>query len=285
MTLAPWLKIGTPDQQKLRDMLGLLASLNANTICTSAKCPNAGECFARGTATFLILGPNCTRNCRFCAVSHGQLAEPDPLEPAKVAQAVQILDLQYAVITSVTRDDLPDYGAGQFAAVIREIKALNEDTLVEVLIPDLAGDVKALARIVEAGPDVLGHNLETVPRLYANVRPQASYTQSLRVLKTVKEIRPGMITKSSLMLGLGETERELRDVFRDLKELDCDILTLGQYLQPTPQQLPVERYVTPEEFSYYREIALSLGIREVYTGPLVRSSYHAREVFLKLTDV
>ncbi|WP_425057868.1 Lipoyl synthase 2 [Sporomusa carbonis] len=285
MTLAPWLKIGTPDQQKLRDMLGLLASLNVNTICTSAKCPNAGECFAQGTATFLILGPNCTRNCRFCAVSHGRLAEPDPLEPAKVAQAVQILDLKYVVITSVTRDDLPDYGASQFVAVIREIKALHEDTLVEVLIPDLAGDEKALARIVEAGPDVLGHNLETVPRLYARVRQQASYTQSLRILKSVKEMRPGMITKSSLMLGLGETEEELREVFQDLKEVDCDILTLGQYLQPTPQQLPVERYVTPEKFSYYREMALSLGIREVYAGPLVRSSYHAREVFRTLTDV
>ncbi|QNB47803.1 lipoyl synthase [Thermanaerosceptrum fracticalcis] len=285
MTLAPWLKIGTPDQQKLRDMLGLLASLNVNTICTSAKCPNAGECFAQGTATFLILGPNCTRNCRFCAVNHGRLAEPDPLEPAKVAQAVQILDLKYVVITSVTRDDLPDYGAGQFAAVIREIKALHEDTLVEVLIPDLTGEEKALALIVQARPDVLGHNLETVPRLYAKVRPQASYRQSLRVLKAVKEMKPGMLTKSSLMLGLGETEGELREVFQDLKEVDCDILTLGQYLQPTPQQLPVERYVTPEEFSYYREIALSLGIREVYAGPLVRSSYHAREVFRTLTDV
>ena len=285
MTLAPqWLKIGTPDQQKLMDMLNLLDSLKVNTICISAKCPNAGECFAQYTATFLILGPNCTRSCRFCAVNHGPLVGPDPLEPFKIAQAVRILKLKYVVITSVTRDDLPDYGAGQFVSVIQEIKMINKDALVEVLIPDLMGDEKALAEIVQARPDVLGHNLETVPRLYPKVLPKSSYEQSLRVLKTVKEMRPKMITKSSLMLGLGETEWELREVFQDLKEVDCDILTLGQYLQPTSQQLPVERYVNPEEFSYYREMALSLGIREVYAGPLVRSSYHARELLLKLNE-
>ncbi len=278
-----WLKIGTPNQEKLKNMLRLMESLGVNTICTSAKCPNAGECFAEDTATFLILGPNCSRSCRFCAVGHGPLAGVDPEEPPKVAQAVAKLGLKYVVITSVTRDDLPDYGADQFKAVITKIKENDPAMRVEVLIPDLMGDEQALAAIVQAGPDVIGHNLETVPRLYPKVLPKSFYGRSLRILQAVKEIRPSLVTKSSLMVGLGEAEAELDEVFHDLQGVGCDILTLGQYLQPTPQQLPIERYVDQEEFSRYREKALAAGIRKVYGGPLVRSSYHAREVFQNLS--
>ncbi|GAB6137855.1 lipoyl synthase [Halanaerobaculum tunisiense] len=280
MAMAPkWLKVKSPDQEKLQTMEKLLDSLELNTICKSAKCPNAGECFQKNTATFLILGPTCTRNCQFCAVEHGNLNSPDAKEPTNVAQAVKKLGLEYVVITSVTRDDLADYGAGQFAKTIRAIKESNPNVLVEVLIPDLQGDQQALSKVLEANPDVVGHNLETVPRLYPRARPEAIYSRSLEVLKNIKLISPETITKSSLILGLGEKEQELIEVFNDLREVDCDILTLGQYLQPTTKQLEIDRYVPPEEFDTYKEQALEIGIKEVYAGPLVRSSYHARDVF------
>lgn len=285
MTTAPnWLKVKSPDQEKLETMKKLLDSLGLNTICRSAKCPNAGECFEKDTATFLILGPNCTRNCQFCAVEHGKLNTPDINEPTNLAQAVEKLGLKYVVITSVTRDDLADYGAEQFAESIRAIKEYSSDVLVEVLIPDLQGDKKALTKILKAKPDVVGHNLETVPRLYSKARPEAVYNRSLNVLKNIKRISPKIITKTSLILGLGETEQEIIKVFHDLKKVDCDILTLGQYLQPTTKQLDIDRYVTPEEFNLYRKKALELGIKEVYAEPLVRSSYHAHNVFKKIDN-
>lgn len=285
MTIPPdWLKVKSPNQEKLQAMENLLDSLELNTICKSAKCPNAGECFQNNTATFLILGSSCTRNCQFCAVEHGNLESPDAKEPANIAQAVKKLNLKYVVITSVTRDDLADYGAEQFAKTIREIKKYNSDVLVEVLIPDLQGDQEALSKVLEANPDVVGHNLETVPRLYPIARPDAVYNRSLKVLKDIKMISPRMITKSSLILGLGEKKEELIQVFNDLKEVNCDILTLGQYLQPTANQLEIDRYVSPREFDIYKEKALELGIKEVYAGPLVRSSYHARDIFEKVDN-
>lgn len=280
MATAPdWLKTKSPDQEKLATMERLLASLELNTICESAKCPNAGECFKQNTATFLILGENCTRNCQFCAVEQGDLDSPDPKEPSNVLQAVKKLGLEYVVITSVTRDDLDDYGAEQFAKTIREIKEYKADVLVEVLIPDMHNDQEALTKVLEANPDVVGHNLETVPRLYSKARPEAVYKRSLEVLKSIKKISPSTVTKSSLILGLGEEKEELIEVFNDLQRVDCDILTLGQYLQPTAKQLEIDRYVPPEEFDAYKEQALDIGLKEVYAGPLVRSSYHARDVF------
>jgi lipoic acid synthetase len=240
------------------------------------------ECFSEYTATFLIMGDRCTRNCRFCAVAHGPSGPPEDDEPAKVAAAVQALELRYVVITSVTRDDLPDGGAACFAATIQAVRTRCPDTLVEVLIPDLQGNAQALETILRARPNILNHNIETVPRLYPVVRPEADYKRSLQLLERARRISPAIPTKSGLMLGLGETADEISQTLADLHMTGCRILTLGQYLQPSKQHLPVKRFVPPEEFEHWREEARKIGFVEIASGPFVRSSYHAKELFQRL---
>lgn len=256
-------------------MRNLVQSHRLHTVCESASCPNIGECWGRGTATFMMLGNRCTRHCGFCDVPAGTPEPPDPDEPARVAEAIRILGLRHAVITSVTRDDLADGGASAWAETIRHIQKQTPECCVEVLIPDLQGDPAALRRVFETRPNVLGHNLETVPRLYAHARPQADYERSLQVIKQAK--RAGLTTKSGVMLGMGEEVAEIQAVMQDLRTVGCDILTLGQYLQPTPQHVPIQRYWTPEEFQRLHEAGMELGFQHVEAGPLVRSSYHAEE--------
>jgi len=257
----------------------LLKKSQLHTVCQEAKCPNLWECFSRRTSTFLIMGPNCTRNCRFCAVGHGPLGPPDPGEPERVAEAVARMGLRYVVVTSVTRDDLPDGGAEFFAETIREIRKRVPEALVEVLIPDFKGNGDALKKVMKARPDVLNHNIETVPRLYPSVRPEAVYERSLQVLAHAKAYDPLIPTKSGLMLGLGETPEELEKTLQDLLGAGCTMLTLGQYLQPSKEHVPVQRFVPPEEFDRWKEIALEKGFSEVASGPFVRSSYHAKELY------
>ena len=251
-----------------------------NSVCRSAACPNQGECWSQGTATFMILGNTCSRHCRFCNVASGHLESPDPQEPFKVATAISELELNHAVITTVTRDDLADGGASQFVALIREIRKLTSTCRIELLISDLQGNREALASIVAEKPDILGHNVETVPRLYSQVRPEAEYQRTLSVLADIHQLDPEIITKSGLMLGMGETEEEVLQVMADLRGHDCELLTLGQYLAPTRDHFPVQRYVPPQEFSDYAEKGLALGFTHVEAGPLVRSSYHAEEQYL-----
>lgn len=260
-------------------MKKLIQSNCLTTVCQEAKCPNQFECFSKGTATFMILGERCTRNCGFCAVSSNPLGAPDPKEPSRVAEAVTSLGLKYAVITSVTRDDLSDGGASHFIETIKEVRKQSPGTRIELLIPDLQGNREALCGILEAGPDVLNHNLETVPRLYPRVRPEAIYERSLQLLSRAKEFSPDIPTKSGVMLGLGETMDELRATMADLLKNDCDILTLGQYLQPSSAHLPVERFVSPEEFEVLREEALKLGFKGVASSPTVRSSFEAGTLY------
>jgi lipoic acid synthetase len=236
-------------------------------------------CFSRQTATFLIMGSRCTRNCRFCAVDQGPLEPPDSGEPNRVANAATRMGLRYVVITSVTRDDLPDGGAGFFAETIREIRAISPGALVEVLIPDFQGDAAALQTVVTAHPDVLNHNLETVRRLYPLVRPQAIYSRSLELLRRARSYSASIVTKSGLMLGLGEDPKEVPQALRDLRDTGCSMLTMGQYLQPSRANIPVARYLSPEEFDRWRETALTMGFTRVASGPLVRSSYHARDLY------
>jgi lipoic acid synthetase len=274
-----WLKRRLPTGATYRGVVRLLGQMGLHSVCQEALCPNMGECFSRGTATFLILGERCTRNCGFCAVGFGPDGLPDPGEPRRVAEAVRAMGLGYVVITSVTRDDLADGGAGHFAETIREIRRTVPGARIEVLVPDFRGSVDALEIVLDAGPDVLNHNLETVPRLYARVRPGADYHRSLGLLRTARALAPGIPTKSGLMLGLGEEEHEVREVLCDLSKAGCWILTLGQYLRPSRRHLPVERYVPPEEFEAWRDIALAVGLREVASGPLVRSSYRARDLY------
>lgn len=270
-----WRSISAERQDAVRQMEALLDGLALHTVCQEALCPNLPECFGWGTATFLILGNICTRNCRFCAVKKGHPPPPDPEEPERIAEAAARLHLRHVVITSVTRDDLPDGGAGHFAATVQAIRRRLPEARVEVLIPDFCGSVAALETVLNAGPDVVNHNVETVPRLYPLIRPQADYRRSVGILSWVKVRAPQIATKSGLMLGLGERTAEVLQVFYDLREAGCDMLTLGQYLQPTEHQHPVVRYVPPEEFVEYREKAEAMGFRKVVAGPLVRSSYRA----------
>ncbi len=256
----------------------LVEEQQLNTVCYSAACPNLGECWSRGTATFMIGGNHCTRRCGFCDVSTARPEALDPFEPARVARAVESLGLRFAVITCVARDDLPDGGAAQMAATVRALRRRCPDTGIEVLVADYKGDDRALAAVLEAGPDVLNHNLETVERLQRRVRPAASYARSLGVLRRARELRPDVPTKSGLMLGLGEREDEVEAALRDLREAGVGLLTLGQYLRPSPDHLPVERYATPEEFAAWAERARALGFEEVASGPLVRSSYRAERL-------
>ena len=279
----PWLKRRLPTDSSFQEVRGLIEKGGLHTVCQEAKCPNIWECYAHQTATFLIMGSRCTRNCRFCSVAPGPPEPLDPQEPARVAEAAARMGLRYAVVTSVTRDDLPDGGAAHFAATIRELRRLIPGTRVEVLIPDFQGDGSALLTVLAARPDVLNHNIESVPRLYPKVRPQADYLRSLALLKRAREFDSGIATKSGMMLGLGEETPEVRRTLQDLRAADCRILTLGQYLQPTPEHLPVVRYVTPAEFEDWRTSALQMGFAEVASGPFVRSSYHAGESFNALT--
>ena len=275
----PWLRRRLPSGPDYEAVRALIRDGQLHTVCQEAKCPNQFECFSRHTATFLILGSRCSRNCRFCSVQSGPSGPPDPREPQRVAQAARQLKLQYVVVTSVTRDDLEDGGAEIFADTIREIRRCTPGAQVEVLIPDFQGDPQALETVLEAGPDVLNHNIETVPRLYATVRPQARYERSLELIGRVAARRPAIPAKSGLMLGLGETDREIRQTLGDLLDAGCRILTLGQYLQPSRQHLPVDRFVTPEEFKQWHRTARRMGFSQVASGPFVRSSYHARELF------
>jgi len=270
----PWLRKRVPAAGQMEHVRDLLRDLNLATVCQSARCPNLCECFSRGTATFMILGRVCTRNCRFCAVAHGPAAPPDPEEPGHVAEATARLNLSHVVITSVTRDDLPDGGADHFH---RTVKAVRErhDCTIEILTPDFRGDAAAIDRASAARPDVYNHNVETVPRLYSSVRPDADYRQSLDLLARAKNNSPDSATKSGIMVGLGERAEEIEAVLRDLRAVGCDLLTVGQYLQPTPDHHAVARYVTPEEFAEYEKLALTLGFAGVASGPFVRSSYRA----------
>ncbi len=278
----PWLKRRLPAGPIYGTVCRTIGTRNLHTVCQEAKCPNQWECFSNQTATFLILGSRCTRRCRFCAVEHGPRGQPDPEEPVRLAEAAAEMQLAYVVVTSVTRDDLPDGGAGVFADTIRAIRQRVPQARIEVLIPDFQGRMASLQTVLDACPDVLNHNLETVPRLYDTVRPEADYARSLTLLRESQAKAPQILTKSGLMLGLGETEEEIRQTLADLAAAKCRMVTLGQYLQPSPDHLPVETYVTPEAFDRWRDEALALGFGEAACGPLVRSSYQARELFRAL---
>ncbi|MCB0416024.1 MAG: lipoyl synthase [Bdellovibrionales bacterium] len=278
-----WLKIRPPAGDEYTRLKGMFRALNLHTVCEEARCPNVSECWGGGTATLMLLGDTCTRGCRFCNVKTGNpRGAVDELEPVKVASAISQMDLNYVVLTSVDRDDLPDGGADHFGRTVEALKKSSPRTYVEVLIPDFKGDRAALERLVRAQPYVVAHNLETVKRLTPTVRDKrATYEQSLKVLQEVKEIDPSRYTKSSLMLGLGESLDEVFEAMRDLRAVGCDVLTFGQYLQPSQRHLPVVEYLSPEEFESYRLAAVGLGFLYVASGPLVRSSYKAGEMFME----
>ena len=274
-----WLKQRLPvgaDYEKTRR---LVSSCNLHTVCQEARCPNQFECYAKGTATFMIMGESCTRNCGFCAVTHGGTKQLDQDEPGRIARAVSEMKLEYVVLTSVTRDDLADGGSAHFGATIKEINTICPGVPVEVLIPDFQGDAESLKTVCACYPAVLNHNVETVARLYPVVRPQAVYQRSLDLLAAVKEIDASIKTKSGLMVGLGETEAELHQAIQDIRDVGCDLLTLGQYLQPTTNHLPVERFYPPDEFDRLKEVALEMGFSGVASGPHVRSSYRAGDLY------
>lgn len=271
-----WLKVRY-DRRSVEELAALMQSLQLNTVCKEARCPNMGECFQRHTATFMVLGSQCTRNCRFCGVACGKPEAVDPDEPARVAEAVRALGLRHAVVTQVTRDDLPDGGAAHIAATVRAIRAACPDASVEVLISDLKGDGDALQAVLDAVPDVLNHNVEMVKEFYRDVRPQAVYERSLWVLAESKRRAPSILTKTGFMLGLGETAEQVEALLRDVRETGCDILTISQYLQPSAAHWPLARYVPPAEFDAWKQTALDMGFHYVASAPLVRSSYRAAE--------
>jgi lipoyl synthase len=275
----PWLKIRLSQLRDTSKVKSILNVSSLHTVCEEARCPNLGECFSSGTATILILGKICTRNCGFCAVERGTPVSLDGTEPERVAQAISKMNLEYVVITSVTRDDLPDGGASVFAKTIRAVRTLDRKIRIEVLIPDFKGDKAALEVVLKESPDVLNHNVETIPRLYAQVRPQADYRRSLELLRRVKEYDPRMVTKSGFMFGLGERREEVLDLLRDLRKAGCDFLTIGQYLQPGLDRLPVIEYVPPETFEEYKKTGEAMGFKSVASGPFVRSSFHASQMF------
>jgi lipoic acid synthetase len=272
-----WLKVRAPGSPEYLHLKGLMRGLNLHTVCEEARCPNIGECWSRGTATFMILGDVCTRACAYCAVAHGRPQPVDAAEPSRVADAIAALGLRYVVITSVDRDDLEDGGASVFADTIRETRARVPDCRIEVLIPDFQGSHTALGAVLDAGPDVLNHNTETVPRLYRMARSGGRYKRTLELLDRARRHVPHVPTKTGVMVGLGEEHDELVETFRDLRGVGCGILTIGQYLQPTPAHAPMARYYHPDEFDQLKSVALDLGFAHVESGPLVRSSYHADE--------
>ncbi|MBA7609064.1 Lipoyl synthase [subsurface metagenome] len=280
-----WLRLRPLVPSILNEMGMLMRDLKLHTVCESAQCPNRTGCFAEATATFMILGDICTRNCTFCAVKHGKPQAPDSQEPERIMEAVNKLGLRYVVITSVTRDDLPDGGASQFAQTITAIRSYDSDIKAEVLIPDFRGSLPALQTVIDIHPAVLNHNVETVPRLYPEIRPQAKYQRSLELLKQSKVLNKKILTKSGFMLGLGESRQEVIEVMTDLRQADCDILTIGQYLQPSLRHYKLVKYVPPEEFEEYANIGKQLGFWQVVSGPLVRSSFHAAKTYhLATTD-
>ena len=270
-----WIKVKAPGNPNYLTLKKLMREKNLHTVCEEARCPNIGECWGNKTATFLILGDTCTRGCRFCAIDKGKPLALDPEEPRNVGVTVKDLGLDHIVVTSVNRDDLPDGGAHHFAKTVFWIKSLNPGIRVELLIPDFEGNLDALKIVVSSGIEILNHNIETVPRLYGKVRPGHSYECSVNILKTAKKIRPEVLTKSGMMLGVGETKEEVMTTLHELKDNNVDIITLGQYLQPSPKLMRVERYLHPDEFNEFKIEADKLGFRHVESGPLVRSSYHA----------
>jgi lipoic acid synthetase len=272
-----WLKVRSPGSPNYHRLKGIMRGLGLHTVCEEANCPNIGECWHHGTATFMILGDRCTRSCGYCNVVHGAPKPPDGAEPVKVASAIHALDLDYVVVTSVDRDDLPDFGAGHFARTITETRARVPDCRLEVLIPDFQGSEEALRLVLDARPDVLNHNIETVARLYRTARPGGRYERALQLLRRSRDIAPSIPTKSGLMVGLGEEWSELVTTLADLRAAGVQIVTIGQYLRPSPANLPMSRYYTPAEFAELKRIGLDLGFGHVESGPLVRSSYHAHE--------
>ncbi|MEL7501448.1 MAG: lipoyl synthase [Cyanobacteria bacterium J06554_6] len=274
-----WLRVKAPQWERVGNVKGILQDLSLNTVCEEASCPNIGECFNAGTATFLIMGPACTRACPYCDIDFEKKPQAlDPSEPLRLAEAVRRMGLNHVVITSVNRDDLPDQGAGQFVRCIEAVRQVSPKTTIEVLIPDLCGDWQALAMILAARPEVLNHNTETVPRLYKRTRPQGDYGRSMELLRRARVIAPHVYTKSGIMVGLGETDAEVRQVMADLRAANCDILTIGQYLQPTQKHLGVDAFVTPEQFDQWRVAGEAIGFLQVVSSPLTRSSYHAEQV-------
>jgi lipoyl synthase len=274
-----WLRVKAPQWERVGNVKEVLRDLELNTVCEEASCPNIGECFNAGTATFLIMGPACTRACPYCDIDFEKKPKAlDPTEPTRLAEAVRRMKLNHVVITSVNRDDLPDEGSSQFVRCIEEIRAVSPSTTIEVLIPDLCGNWDALATILNASPEVLNHNTETIPRLYRRVRPQGNYARSLELIQKVRDINPHVYTKTGIMVGLGETDAEVRETMRDLRASNCDILTIGQYLQPTQKHLNVKDFITPEQFDSWREYGESIGFLQVVSSPLTRSSYHAEQV-------
>jgi len=282
--LPPWLKRKKVESEEVIDLKRLVKSMGLHTVCQSAGCPNISECFRKPTATFMIMGDVCTRNCRFCGVAGGKPGPLDEAEPVHVAEAVKSMGLKHVVITSVTRDDLEDGGALHFYKTIIEIRRQLPEATVEALIPDFQGSINSLKTVLSAGLDILNHNVETVPRLYPEVRPQADFRQSVKILKNAKEVMPGIKVKSGLMIGLGETEDELMEVFKFLADAGCDILTMGQYIAPSRNHYPVAEYVTPEKFERYGELARESGIEWVSSGPFVRSSYNAEELMQRIRE-
>ena len=279
----PWLKVRAPGGDNYNRLGALMRELGLHTVCEEAHCPNVGECWEHGTATFMILGDVCTRNCAYCAVAHGRPPVYDIEEPSRVASAVEQMNLRHVVITSVDRDDLPDFGAGIFAETIRQIRSRLPECSIEVLVPDFQGDEDAIRTVLEARPEIYNHNTETVPRLYKRCRPGGRYERVLRIFRFVKDVAPHIPTKTGIILGMGETIPEVEHTMRELRTVDVDILTLGQYLRPSAQHIPLDRYYTPDEFRALRETGLALGYRHVESGPLVRSSYHAWEQVQSLT--
>ena len=278
-----WIRVPAPQGKVYKETMDIVRGQKLTTVCEEAGCPNIFECFSQHTATFLILGGRCTRNCTFCAVEIGPTGPPDPDEPRRLAEAAAKMELNYVVVTSVTRDDLDDGGAGQFAETIRELRQGIDGVRIEVLIPDFQGDAAALQTVLDAGPDILNHNIETVPRLYPQVRPQADYRQSLTLLQRASVSAPHIPAKSGLMLGLGESDDEIRQVLSDLRDHGCRILTIGQYLQPSTEHHPVVQYVAPEMFDAWRDIAMEIGFDDVSASPFMRSSYHAKRSFQNLS--
>jgi len=280
VTVKPeWLRVKAPQWERVGNVKEILRDLALNTVCEEASCPNIGECFNAGTATFLIMGPACTRACPYCDIDFEKKPQSlDPTEPVRLAEAVRRMGLKHVVITSVNRDDLPDGGAGQFVNCIQAVRAASPQTTIEVLIPDLCGNWEALATILQASPEVLNHNTETVPSLYRRVRPQGNYQRSLELLQRTRQLAPWVYTKSGVMVGLGETDAEIRAVMQDLRKVDCDILTIGQYLQPSAKHLNVANFVTPAQFDAWKQWGESLGFLQVVASPLTRSSYHAEQV-------
>ena len=276
--LPQWLIKKNRDNSRLHAVKSILREKGLNTVCESARCPNMAECFSKPTATFMILGNVCTRGCGFCSVEKGYPMPPVDDEPLKIAEASLEMGLRHVVITSVNRDDLPDKGARQFARTIDEVRRLNKGITVEVLTPDFSGSVESIRRVAEKKPEIYNHNIETVPRLYKKVRPQADYKRSLELLKLVKEFYPAIITKSGMMVGLGEEKGEVIGVMKELRNVGCDVLTIGQYLMPTKNNLPVIEYVEPEVFEFYKQEGEKIGFKSVESGPFVRSSYNARMI-------